>query len=186
MDNALWERIIVINEKINTYYISKYNLHSILKDVIKIMKALIVFDTKHGNTQKVAELIADGINSVEESDSKVANVKNVDLDEDLTYDLIIIGSPNHVGSHIKSIKKFIGNLSSSAVSFNSYAVFDTYLGKDFEKVVKKMEKQLNESFPNSTKTLPGLSIKVGGMKGPIVEDEIPKCKEYGIKLVKKE
>jgi hypothetical protein len=30
----------------------------------------------------------------------------------------------------------------------------------------------------------GLSIKVGGMKGPIIDEEIPKCKEFGIKLAK--
>jgi hypothetical protein len=33
--------------------------------------------------------------------------------------------------------------------------------------------------------LPGLSIKVDGMKGPIVEEDLSKCKEFGIKLAKK-
>ena len=149
------------------------------------MKVLIVFDTKHGNTKKVAELIADGINSVEGNETEVVNVKNFDLSEDKTYDLILIGSPNHIGTYTKSIKKFISNLSSTAVKVNSFAVFDTYMSKDFEKAVKKMEKQLTKNFPNSTMALPGLSIKVGGMKGPIVEEDLSKCKEYGIKLAKK-
>jgi len=150
------------------------------------MKALIVFDTKHGNTQKVAELIADGINSVEGNETEVLNVNDFDLNEGKTYDLLIIGSPNHVGSHVKSIKKFIKNLSSANVKASSFAAFDTYMSKDFEKAVKKMEKQISENFPNSTMALPGLSIKVGGMKGPIVEEDLSKCKEYGIKLAKKE
>ena len=149
------------------------------------MKVLIVFDTKHGNTKKVAELIADGINSVEGNETKVVNVKDLDLSEDTTYDLILIGSPNHIGSHVKSIKKLIKNLSSSTVKSNSFAAFDTYMSKDFEKAVKKMEKQLTENFPNSTMALPGLSIKVEGMKGPIVEEDLSKCKEYGIQLAKK-
>jgi len=149
------------------------------------MKVLIVFDTKHGNTKKVAELIADGINSVEGNETEVVNVKNFDLSEDKTYDLILIGSPNHIGTYTKSIKKFISNLSSTAVKVNSFAVFDTYMSKDFEKAVKKMEKQLTKNFPNSTMALPGLSIKVGGMKGPIVEEDLSKCKEFGIKLAKK-
>ncbi|MBY8988989.1 MAG: flavodoxin family protein [Candidatus Lokiarchaeota archaeon] len=150
------------------------------------MKVLIVFDTKSGNTQKVAELIAEGINSVEGNETEVVNVKDFDLNADATYDLILIGSPNHVGSHVKSIKKLIKILSSSAVKVNSFAAFDTYMGKDFEKAVKKMEKQIKENLPNSTMALPGLSIKVGGMKGPIVEEDLSKCKEYGIKLAKKE
>ena len=149
------------------------------------MKVLIVFATKSGNTQKVAELIAEGINSVEGNETEVRNVKDFDPDEDKTYDLMLIGSPNHVGSHIKSIKKFINNFASTTVKANSFAVFDTYMGKDFEKAAKKMEKQINEKVPNSTIALPGLSIKVGGMKGPIVEEDLSKCKEYGINLAKK-
>ena len=149
------------------------------------MKVLIVFDTKHGNTLQVADLIADGINSVEGNETEVVNVKDFDLSGDKTYDLILIGSPNHVGSHVKSIKKFIKNLSSANVKASSFAAFDTYMSKDFEKAVKKMEKQIRENLPNSTMALPGLSIKVGGMKGPIVEEDLSKCKEYGIKLAKK-
>ena len=149
------------------------------------MKVLIVFDTKHGNTQQVADLIADGINSVEGNETEVVNVKDFELSENKTYDLILIGSPNHVGSHVKSIKKFIKNLSSANIKASSFAAFDTYMSKDFEKAVKKMEKQISENLPNSTMALPGLSIKVGGMKGPIVEEDLSKCKEYGIKLAKK-
>jgi len=150
------------------------------------MKVLIVFDTKHGNTQRVADLIADGIKSVEGNETEVVNVKDFDLSGDKTYDLILIGSPNHVGSHVKSIKKFIKNLSNANIKASSFAAFDTYMSKDFEKAVKKMEKQISENLPNSTMALPGLSIKVGGMKGPIVEEDLSKCKEYGIKLAKKE
>ncbi len=150
------------------------------------MKVLIIFDTKHGNTQQVADLIADGINSVEGNETEVVNVKDFELSENITYDLILIGSPNHMGSHVKSIKKFIKNLSSASVKASSFAAFDTYMSKDFEKAVKKMEKQISENLPNSTITLPGLSIKVGGMKGPIVEEDLSKCKEYGIKLAKRE
>ncbi|GAG53879.1 unnamed protein product [marine sediment metagenome] len=150
------------------------------------MKVLIVFDTKHGNTQQVADLIADGINSVEGTETEVVNVKDFELSENKTYDLILIGSPNHVGSHVKSIKKFIKNLSSGSIKASSFAAFDTYMSKDFEKAVKKMEKQISENLPNSTMALPGLSIKVGGMKGPIVEEDLSKCKEYGINLAKRE
>ena len=149
------------------------------------MKVLIIFDTKHGNTQKVAELIADGLNSVEGNETEVVNVKGFDINKDKTYDLILIGSPNHMGSHTKNIKKFISNLSSTTVKVNLFAVFDTYMKGDFEKAVKKMEKQLTKNFLNSTMALPGLSIKVDGMKGPIVEEDLSKCKEYGIKLAKK-
>ena len=60
-----------------------------------------------------------------------------------------------------------------------FAVFDTYMGRDFEKAVKKMEKRISEKAPGLRRISDGLSIKVQGMKGPIAEGELPKCKEFG-------
>ena len=150
------------------------------------MKVLIVYDSKYGNTEKVANLIAEGINSVEGNQVIVNNVKSVKLKEARSYDLILIGSPNHFGRHIGSIKKFINKLPKSQVKVNAYAVFDTYIPDDFEKAVKKMEEQVGELMPDLTRASPGLSIKVEGTgpsKGPIANEELPKCKEFGIKLV---
>ncbi|MBY8990145.1 MAG: flavodoxin domain-containing protein [Candidatus Lokiarchaeota archaeon] len=148
------------------------------------MKVLIVYDTKHGNTKKVAEEIGEGLKSVESNEVTIENVKEIDLNKDEVYDLILIGSPNHVGSHTKSVKKFIKGLPNSLLKGKSFAVFDTYMSKDYEKAVKKMEKQINELMPTLNKASSGLSIKVGGMKGPIVEEDLPKCKEFGITLSK--
>lgn len=62
------------------------------------------------------------------------------------------------------------------------AVFDTYLAEDFEKAVKKMEKQIGERVSGLTLVALGLSIRVDGMKGPITDGELPKCKEFGVKI----
>ena len=152
------------------------------------MKVLIVYDTKYGNTEKVANLIAEGITSVEENEVKVKKVKDVKLKEEASFDLILIGSPNHFGRHIGSIKKFINKLPNSQLKVNAYAVFDTYITADFEKAVKKMEEQISEVMPSLTKASPGLSVMVQGTgpsKGPLVNEEIPKCKEFGIKLTQR-
>lgn len=45
--------------------------------------------------------------------------------------------------------------------------------------MKKMEKRIKEKIPESKLLISGLSIKVQGMKGPILEEEFPKCKEFG-------
>ena len=148
------------------------------------MKVLIAYDTKYGNTKKVAELIADGINTVEGNETVINHINDIDISKDETYDLILIGSPNHMGRHIKTVKKFIKKLSEAPLKGNSFAVFDTCLGGGFEDAIKKMEKQIGESMPDLNKASPGLSIKVSGMKGPILEEDLPKCREFGIKLVK--
>jgi flavodoxin len=150
------------------------------------VKVLIVYATKYGNTEKVAKLIAEGISSVEGNEVVVNKVKEVNLKKEESYDLILLGSPNHFGRHIGSIKKFINNLPKSQLKVNAYAVFDTYITADFEKAVKKMEEQISEVMPDLIKASPGLSIKVEGTgpsKGPIVNEELPKCKDFGIKLV---
>ncbi|MFX1326010.1 MAG: flavodoxin family protein [Promethearchaeota archaeon] len=148
------------------------------------MKALIVYDTKYGNTKKVAELIGEGYNSIEGNEAIIENVAEVDLEKSENYDLIIIGSPNHAGSYTGKIKKFIKGLPNSTVKGTSFAAFDTYMGKDFEKVAKKIEKLVNKIMPNLDRASSGLSIQVGGMKGPIVDEEFPKCKNFGIELAK--
>ena len=151
------------------------------------MRVLIVYYSKYGNTEKVAKLIGEGISSTEDNEVKINNVKNVNLKDGTSYDLILIGSPNHFGRHVGSIKKFINKLPKSQLKINAYAVFDTYITADFEKAVKKMEEQVSEVMPDLTKASPGLSIKVEGTgtsKGPITNEDLPKCKEFGIKLVK--
>jgi menaquinone-dependent protoporphyrinogen IX oxidase len=148
------------------------------------MRVLIAYDTKYGNTKKVAELITEGIKSVEGNEVTLNHVKDIDLSKDEAYDLLIIGSPNHIGSHTKSVKKFVNKLSKAPIKVNSFAVFDTYMAKDFEKAAKKLEKLIKEKMPDVNKASSGLSIKVDGMKGPINEEDLPKCKEFGIKLGK--
>ena len=148
------------------------------------MKVLIAYDSKYGNTKKVGELIAEGINTAEGNEITIENVKNIDLNKEETYDLILLGSPNQMGGPIGSVKKFIKNLSKAPLKVKAYTAFDTYMSKDYEKAVKKIEKQISKIMPDLRKASPGLSIKVGGMKGPIVEEDLPKCKDFGISLIK--
>ena len=98
------------------------------------------------------------------------------------YDAILIGCPNHFGRATLGIKGFINKLGKLNLEGKLAAVFDTYMGGDFEKAVKKMEKQLGEKVSGLKIPVPGLSIKVEGMKGPIAEGELPKCREFGAKI----
>ncbi len=45
-----------------------------------------------------------------------------------------------------------------------------------------MEKRIDEKVPGVT-VVPGLSVRVKGMKGPIAGGELPRCKEFGEKVV---
>jgi len=150
-----------------------------------MVKVFVVYDTKYGNTKLVAETIVEGMREVEGIETAISDVEEVDLERVADYDAILIGSPNHWGGPVRGIKKLIDKLGKLDLKAKWIAVFDTYIKGDFEKAVKKMEKRINEKVPRLKLIIPGLSIKVGDMKGPIVDGELPKCREFGKKIANK-
>jgi len=146
------------------------------------VKVFVVYDTKWGNTKLVAETIVEGMKEVKGIEAAISDVKGVNLEKVAEADAILIGSPNHWGGPVRGVKKLIDKLGKLDLKAKWAAVFDTYLGGDFEKAVKKMEKRIGEKVLGLKLIVPGLSIKVGGMKGPIVDGELPKCKEFGKKI----
>ncbi len=90
-----------------------------------------------------------------------------------------MGCPNHFGGPTRTAKKFIDKLGKLDLKEKMVSLFDTYMSKDFEKALKKMEKRLNEKAPGLKLLTSGLSIEVAGVKGPIVEEDLPKCREFG-------
>ena len=145
-------------------------------------KVIVVYESKYGNTKLVAETIIEGMREVSGIEAVLSELKEVDLDQVREFDAILVGSPNHIGNATRSIRKFIDELGKLRLEGKMIAVFDTYIGGDFEKAVRKMEKQISEKAPGLKVVAPGLSIRVKGMKGPIAEGELPKCKEFGGKI----
>jgi len=65
------------------------------------MKTAIVYDTSHGTTEKVANMIASFNSSIEIFNLK--ENKNINLDE---FDQVIIGGSIHVGKIRRRVKEF--------------------------------------------------------------------------------
>jgi len=143
-----------------------------------LTKVLVAFDTKYGNTKLVAETIVEGMREVEGMEVTISNMKEIDLKKIINYDAFLMGSPNHMGGPTRTAKKFIDKLGKLTLN-KLVAVFDTYMHKDFDKAVKKMEEKINDKAPGLKIVTHGLSIIVEGMKGPIAEEEFPKCREFG-------
>ena len=145
-------------------------------------KAIVVYESKYGNTKLAAEAIINGMRGVPGVETTLAEPKEVSLNQLAAFNTIVVGSPNHIGGATRNIRKLIGSLGKFDLRGKYAAVFDTYMGSDFEKAVKKMEKQISEKAPQLKLAVPGLSIRVKGMKGPIDEGELPKCKEFGVNI----
>ncbi|MEM3549957.1 MAG: flavodoxin domain-containing protein [Candidatus Bathyarchaeia archaeon] len=147
-----------------------------------MVRVIVVFESRYGNTERAAESITEGINEIGGIEVSLKELKEVDLKAIPGYDAILIGSPNHLGSPTRGIKAFIDKLGQMQLVGKKFAVFDTYMGMDVEKAVKKMEKRLGEKAPGLRRLTAGLSIKVQGIKGPVLEGELIKCKEFGKKI----
>jgi len=146
-----------------------------------MVKVFVVYDTKYGNTKLVAEKIVEGMRKVEGIETAIADVKEVNFEEVASSDVVLIGSPNHVGRPARGINAFIDKLGKLDLKTKWVAVFDTHMVSD-TRAHAGMEKMIGEEVPGLKLITPGLSIKVNGMKGPIAEGELPKCVDFGKKI----
>jgi NAD(P)H dehydrogenase (quinone) len=70
-------------------------------------KALIVYATRTGETQKIAELIAEGLR-FSLVDAQVVNANKVKTIEDLQgYDILVLGSATYHGEMLQSMKTLL-------------------------------------------------------------------------------
>ncbi len=68
---------------------------------------LITYYSQTGNTEQMAELVAEGAREVEDVQVDLRPVENVTPDDLLDYDAIIIGSPVYYGTMAAEIKSLI-------------------------------------------------------------------------------
>lgn len=147
------------------------------------VKVVVCYESKYGNTKRLAEAIADEMQRVGGTEVTTSALRAFDIDDLANYDMLLLGGPTHFGGPTRRVTKFIDALGKRNVHGKLAAVFDTYLGEDFEKSVKKMEEQIRAQVPGLTIRAPGLSIRVEDIKGPIVEGELLKCKDFVKQLV---
>jgi flavorubredoxin len=145
-----------------------------------MVSVFVFYDSKYGNTKVAAEKIAEGIES-EGVGVEIGYVKDVGIQEAVCVDAIVLGAPNHMASPSRTMQKFITLLASSELKARKVAVFGTYAGKERtqDRAVKKLERIVDEKLSGLNLVLPGLSVHVRGVSGPVIEGELPKCVEYG-------
>jgi flavodoxin len=142
-------------------------------------KAIVIYESRWGNTKLVAEKIAEGIKQLAATQIVVTDVKTLDTEKLVDFDAIVIGSPNHIGAATRNIGSLVDKLAGIQLNGKIIAVFDTCLKSDHEKVVKKLERMITQKVPGTKLITPGLSIIVNGMKGPAIQSELAKSIEFG-------
>lgn len=70
-------------------------------------KLLIVYVTNYGNTQKMAERVAEGARSIAGTEVELKAAADTTQDDLKASDAILLGCPVHMGSPAAGMKKFI-------------------------------------------------------------------------------
>ena len=87
------------------------------------MKALIIYDSRFGNTEKIARAIGEAMTPLGEV--KVVKAGEANASELSSIDFLIVGSPTHAGGATRAIKEFLRKIPANALENVRVASFDT-------------------------------------------------------------
>ena len=155
------------------------------------MKGIVVYDTAFGNTQRIAEILAETLKDTQ-LQVDLFDVKLVKKLSGRDYDFLVLGSPTKFGTMSFTMKLFLGKVKSEEWMNKPFAAFDTENPENIEQAqlqnkewsaAEKIAEKLREEKMNQL--LPVLKALVIGQKGPIVEGEIERTKEYAKQLAAK-
>lgn len=79
-----------------------------------MVKVLIVYASDHGSTEKMANAVADGVKLVPDSMAELKKAEDAKMDDLVSCDALVIGTPVHMGSVDWRVKKFIDTVCSGA------------------------------------------------------------------------
>ena len=140
------------------------------------MKALVVYDSQYGNTEKIAKAIGAGFTG----DVKVMKVGDVKREDIAWSKFVIIGSPTQGGRASMPIRFFLRDLPKDVFTGKRLAAFDTRTKGIFVKMfgfaADKIETSLRAKSGNPTAKPQGFFVK--STKGPLVEGEEAKATEW--------
>jgi flavodoxin len=144
----------------------------------------VAYDSEYGNTKRAAETIAEGIRDVGGVETSVGDVKEVDSEAIAGYDALVLGAPNHMAKPSRTMMKFVDRLGKVDLKAKYLAVFGTYSGRvrEPDRAVRKMEKNLEKKLPKINMITPSLSVRVHGVRGPIFEGELSRCRDFGRRM----
>jgi flavorubredoxin len=107
-------------------------------------KAIVIYDTKFGNTEKIAKALAEGMKQ-KGIDVDCVNVKEIQIGKLNEYDLLAIGGPTHAFGLSKPMKAFLEEVKGTDLRGKKAFAFDTKLRSRFSgSAGRKIEKRLGK------------------------------------------
>ena len=141
------------------------------------MKVLLVYDSKYGNTEKVALALERGLRSRAGVDVQVLSQQKASEDDFQGRDLWIIGSPTRWGGPTFRMRTLLDNAVKYEGKGAKAILFDTRYKSMQGGAVDRMQSMLQKG--NVKVLLPPMSFFVSTAKGPLLEGEEGKAESWG-------
>jgi flavodoxin I len=139
------------------------------------MKALIVYDSVYGNTEKIARAIAEAITPSNEV--KVLRAGEANPSELASVNLLIVGSPTHAGRPIPAVQDFLNKVPELSLKGINVAAFDTRTPTKLARVFGYAAGRIADNLKRKGGTLIASpeGFFVTGSKGPLKEGELERA-----------
>jgi flavodoxin len=136
------------------------------------MRALVVYDSVYGNTEKIARAIAAGIALFGEV--KVLRASETNLSELEFIELLVVGSPVQGGRPTQADQALLKNIPVNALGNTSVAAFDTRMTSRFAKLFGYAAERIANGLKEKGAHLVALpeGFVVEGGEGPLREGEL--------------
>ncbi|NHJ12665.1 MAG: hypothetical protein EAX95_03275 [Candidatus Thorarchaeota archaeon] len=146
-------------------------------------KAIILYESIYGNTKKVAEAIAEGMNATGAVECNILKTSEIHHTDDLLgFDGILFGCPNHNQEPARNMLKFLDRATIVHVKCTLGAAFDTYTGGNKGVALGKLEEILRAKMPGIELITKGFSALVKDRKGPVADGEIELAFQFGKRI----
>ena len=157
------------------------------------MKALVVYDSQFGNTEKIAQAIGAALGSQE--DVEIRQVSDVKTEHLTGLALLIVGSPTQRFRPTIAITSLLKGIPKNNLKDVKVAAFDTRLTEDEIGKVRILEIFVGifgyaaEPISNGLKKKGGEVIKppegfyVEGMEGPLNQGELERAADWAKQII---
>lgn len=147
------------------------------------MKALIVYDSFYGNTEKIAKAIASALTP--SGEVKVLRAGEANTSDLASLDLLIVGSPTQGGRPTPAIKETLNKIPANALKNVSVASFDTRFSTRLVGIFGYAAGKIAGSLKTKggTLILPPEAFFVKSKEGPLKEGELERAAVWAKRIL---
>jgi len=146
------------------------------------MKTLVIYDSVHGNTRKIAEAIGEAVSG----EIEVQSAGEVDISRLENFDLLFVGAPTHGGRATKAMQEFLDKVQANALKGTNVAAFDTRLTARWVRIFGYAAGRIAGALKEKGGALIGspAGFFVKGTEGPLKESELERAAAWAREIVK--